>query len=150
MFERVLLCYDGSAAGRRALQRGAELAILVKASVHVLSVLPQALSDAAAVARSLGQTCVDEELEYRKSLEECIELLRARGVEAKGYLAHGNTIDAIVSCSNRLSIDLIVVGHYPKSSGGRWWSGSERASLAERVNCCVFIAVNEANPQDGT
>jgi nucleotide-binding universal stress UspA family protein len=98
------------------------------------------------VARSLGQTFVDEELEYRKSLEECIELLKARGVEAKGYLAKGNTIDAIVSYSNRLSTDLIVVGHYPKASGGRWWSGSERASLAERVNCCVFIAVNEENP----
>jgi DNA primase len=30
MFKRVLLCYDGTLAGRRALLRGAELAILLK------------------------------------------------------------------------------------------------------------------------
>jgi hypothetical protein len=40
MFKRVLLCYDGSEAGRRALKRGAELAILVGAQVHVLSIIP--------------------------------------------------------------------------------------------------------------
>jgi len=66
-------------------------------------------------------------------------------VQAKGYLARGNTIDEIAAYAQKLAIDLIVVGHYPKPSGGRWWSGSERASLAERVNCCVLIAVNEAN-----
>jgi nucleotide-binding universal stress UspA family protein len=147
MFQRVLLCYDGSAAGRRALKRGAELAILVKARVYVLSIVSGANLDPAVVASSVGQVClVDSELEHRKLLDESIALLQARGVEAEGYLARGNTIDEIVAYSKRLSIDLVVVGHYPKPSGGRWWSGPERAALAERLNCCVFIAVNEANP----
>lgn len=146
VFERVLLCYDGSATGRRALKRGAELAILVNAQVHVLSIISNPQADATMVAHSVGQIClVDDELEHRKSLEESIALLKARGVVAQGYLARGNTIDQIVAHAKRLAIDLIVVGHYPKSSGGRWWSGPQRASLAERVNCCVFIAVNEAN-----
>jgi nucleotide-binding universal stress UspA family protein len=146
MFERVLLCYDGSAAGRRALKRGAELAMLVKAKVFVLSVASRAMSDAVLTASAVGQIClVDPELEHRKSLDESIALLKASGVEADGYLARGNTIDEIVAYSKRLSIDLVVVGHYPKPSGGRWWSGHERASLAECLGCCVFIAVNEAN-----
>jgi nucleotide-binding universal stress UspA family protein len=146
MFERVLLCYDGSVAGRRALKRGAELAILVKAKVHVLSVLSGAAADARGVASSVGQAClVDYEAEHRQSLEESIAWLRARGLEAQGYLTRGNTLDEIAVYANRLSIDLIVVGHYPKAPGGRWWSGPERASLAERVNCCVLIAVSEAN-----
>ena len=37
MFKRVLLCYDGTEAGRRALRRGAELAMLLGAQVYVLS-----------------------------------------------------------------------------------------------------------------
>jgi nucleotide-binding universal stress UspA family protein len=133
------------------LKRGAELAILVKARVYVLSIVSGADLDPAVIASSVGQVClVDSELEHRKLLDESIALLQARGVEAQGYLARGNTIDEIVAYSRRLSIDLVVVGHYPKPSGGRWWSGPERASLAERLNCCVFIAVNEANPAFAT
>jgi nucleotide-binding universal stress UspA family protein len=64
-------------------------------------------------------------------------------VEAEGHLTHGNTIDQIVAFSKRLSADLVVVGHYPQTARGRWWSGPERASLAERLSCCVLIAVNE-------
>jgi len=146
MFQRVLLCYDGSAAGRRALKRGAELAILVKAKVYVLSVLSATAADAAAVADSVGQAClVDYEAQHRKSLEESVAWLQARGLEAQGYVTRGNTLDEIAVHAQKLAVDLIVVGHYPKALGGRWWSGPERASLAERVNCCVLIAVSEAN-----
>jgi nucleotide-binding universal stress UspA family protein len=98
--------------------------------------------DAAVIASSVGQVClVDSELEYRESLDQSIAWLKARGVVADGWVARGNAIDEIVAHSRRLSVDLIVVGHYPKPSGGRWWSGPSE-SLAERVSCCVFIAGN--------
>jgi nucleotide-binding universal stress UspA family protein len=146
MFNRVLLCYDGSPAGRRALRRGAELAILVKAQVHVLSIIPSGAANAAVIAGAAGHAClVDDARSFHKLLDESIEWLRARGVEAEGTLASGNTIDEIASHAKRLGVDLIVLGHYPQPSGGYWWSGSQRASLAERVNCCVFVAVNAAD-----
>jgi nucleotide-binding universal stress UspA family protein len=143
MFKRVLLCYDGSEPGRRALKRGAELAILVGADVHVLSIVRDDVMSAAMMATAAGHTClVDEERDYQKLLDGSIERLSARGVKAKGYLAHGNTIRQIVAYSRKLAVDLIVIGHYPSPEGRRWWSGPERASLAEQVNCCIFIAVN--------
>ena len=49
MFKRVLLCYDGSLAGRRALRRGAELAIELGAQVYVLSIIPEGALDPVAV-----------------------------------------------------------------------------------------------------
>ncbi len=143
MFKRVLLCYDGTAVGRRALERGAELAILVGAQVYVLSIIPNSVADAAVAAGAAGHACiVDEAGGYRKLLDESIELLKSRGVSAEGYLASGNTIEQIIAFSRRLSIDLIVLGHYPQPSGGFWWGTSQRSSLAERANCCVFVAVN--------
>jgi nucleotide-binding universal stress UspA family protein len=109
MFKRVLLCYDGSEAGRRALKRGAELAILVGAQVYVLSIIPTGVADAAVVASAAGHAClVDEAGGYRRLLD----------------------------------VDLIVLGHYPHPSGGFWWGSPQRVSLAERANCCVFVAVN--------
>jgi nucleotide-binding universal stress UspA family protein len=146
MFKRVLLCYDGSVVGRRALKRGAELAILVGARVYVLSIIPGGLADAAVVAGAAGHACiVDEAAGYRKLLDDSIELLKARGVAAEGYLASGNIIEQIVDYSRRLAIDLIVLGHYPQPSGGFWWGSPNRASLAERANCCVLVAVNDEN-----
>jgi nucleotide-binding universal stress UspA family protein len=143
MFKRVLLCYDGSEAGRRALRRGAELAILVGAHVYVLSIIPGGVTDAAVAAGAAGHACiVDEAGAYRKLLDESIEWLKARGVQAEGYLASGNIIEQIITFSRRLAIDLIVLGHYPQPSGGFWWGSPQRASLAERANCCVFVAVN--------
>jgi nucleotide-binding universal stress UspA family protein len=141
MFKHVLLCYDGSRAGRAALKQGAELAILVGAQVHVLSIISSEAPDPMVLAGAAGCACVvDREGDYRKLLDESIEWLRVRGVAATGYLAHGNTLEEIVAHAKRLAVDLIVVGLYPRSSGGRWWSGPDRQSLAERVNCAVFIA----------
>jgi nucleotide-binding universal stress UspA family protein len=144
MFKRVLLCYDGSEVGRRALKRGAELAILLNAQVHVLSIIPAGVANAAVIAGATGHACVvDDSRGYRQLLEKSLEWLKARGVVAEGYLASGNTVDQIVDHAKRLAIDLIVLGHYPQPAGGFWWSNAQqRASLAERVACCVFVAVS--------
>jgi nucleotide-binding universal stress UspA family protein len=146
MFKRVLLCYDGSEVGRRALKRGAELAMLLGAQVYVLSIVPNGVANAAVVAGAAGHAClVDEEGGYRQLLDESIEWLKVRGVAAEGYLASGNTTEQIIAFSRRLAIDLIVLGHYPQPSGGFWWGNPNRTSLAERANCCVFVAVNTAD-----
>jgi nucleotide-binding universal stress UspA family protein len=146
MFKRVLLCYDGSEVGRRALKRGAELAILVGAQVYVLSIIPAGVADAAVAAGAAGHAClVDDAGDYRKLLNESVAWLKARHVSAEGYLASGNNIEQIIAFSRRLAIDLIVLGHYPQPSGGFWWGSAQRPSLAERANCCVFVAVNAAD-----
>jgi nucleotide-binding universal stress UspA family protein len=143
MFKQVLLCYDGSKIGRGALKQGAELAILVGAQVHVLSCISSDVPDPVVLAGAAGHTClVDIDADYRELLDKSVEWLRDRGVAAQGYLVKGNTLEQIVAHAKRLAVDLIVVGNYPRPAGGRWWSGPERHSLAERVNCAVFIAVD--------
>ncbi len=144
MFRRVLLCYDGSAAGRKALKRGAELAKLSQAEVYVLSVFPEGVHSAAVWAVAAGSTClVDPTAENESSVRETTQYLKELGVEGHVFQAHGNVIDEIAACARKIAADLVVVGHYPKPAGGRWWSGSDRGALAERVNCCVLIAVSD-------
>jgi nucleotide-binding universal stress UspA family protein len=114
--------------------------------VFVLSIIPSGVADAAVVAGAAGHAClVDEADGYRKLLDESIQLLKARGVAAEGFLASGNTIEQIIAFSRRLAVDLIVLGHYPQPTGGFWWGSSQRSSLAERANCCVFVAVTAAD-----
>jgi nucleotide-binding universal stress UspA family protein len=146
MFKRVLLCYDGSAAGRRALRRGADLAVLLNAQVYVLSIIPSGSLDPVLVAGAAGHACiVDEDHGYRKLLDDSVEWLKSRGVKAEGHLTTGETIDRILEYSGKLAIDLIVLGYYPKPSGGFWWSGSQKTTLAERARCCILVAVDPAH-----
>jgi nucleotide-binding universal stress UspA family protein len=141
----VLLCYDGTEAGRRALRRGAELAILLGAHVSVLSIVTDGVGNAAVLAGAAGQACiVDEPAQYRKLLSESVDWLKARGLSADGHLTSGDYLDQIIAYSTRLNVDLIVLGHYPRPTGGSWWSASKRATLADRVKCCIFVAVNAA------
>jgi nucleotide-binding universal stress UspA family protein len=153
VFKRVLLCYDGTAAGRRALRRGADLAILLNSEVHVLSIVQSDNPSAAVMAGASGHACLfDESRAHRKLLDESLEWLTARGVSARGSLASGDTSDLIVTYAAQLKVDLIVLGHYPRATGGFWWTSRNRASLADRVRCCVFVAVAESEgsevPQD--
>lgn len=139
----MLLCYDGSKAGRRALRRGAELAILVKARVYVLSIIPEGVTDPAVMAGAGGHAClVDPSQGFCQMLEESIGWLKERGVDAHGFLATGHVTEQILAHAQRLEIDLIVLGYYPKPTGGYWWAGPQRKlSLAERAKCCILVAV---------
>jgi nucleotide-binding universal stress UspA family protein len=149
MYKQVLLCYDATDAGRRALRRGAELAILLGAEVHLLSIVPAGFADPVLSAGILGHPCIAAG-DARKMLDESVDWLKTQGITAKGYLASGNTIDQILAHTKRLAIDLIVLGHYPQRSGGFWWTGSSRVSLAESANCCVLVAVDSANHGGGS
>jgi nucleotide-binding universal stress UspA family protein len=143
MFKRVLLCYDGSAAGRRALRRGADLSIFLEAQVFVLSIIPAGVLDPVLAAGAAGHAClVDADHGYRKMLDESVEWLKARGLGAEGYLTSGNTVDRILEYADKLAVDLIVLGYYPRPAGGFWWTSASRTSLAERARCCILVAVD--------
>ena len=86
---------------------------------------------------------MDEEHQCRALLDDSIARLKSRGIKAYAYLARGETVPTIAAYSKNLAVDLVVVGHYPTAQGRRWWAGPERASLAELVDCCLFIAVSE-------
>ena len=142
MFKHVLLCYDGSDKGRRALRHGAELAIYVASKVSLLAIIPSSTSEWVNISAIGGHMCtVDIEESYRAILEESVAWLKDRGVCATPYLVHGNAIETIIGHAKLHGNDLIVVGQYPTPESTRWWSSDKRATLAERSPCSVFISV---------
>ena len=143
MFKHILLCYDGSESSRRALKRGADLAMLVGARVHLLATVAPGRGDPALMAAAMGTMCVvDDPGGLRAALDESLGWLKSHGIEADGHITSGNAIDQILLYSKKLAVDLIVLGHYPQPSGGFWWSNQHRVSLAERANCCVLVAMD--------
>ena len=141
MYRRILLCYDGSAEGRNALREGAEVAQCMQAETHLLAVIRGA--PGGGVVEGLSEhalRCEDEA--SGRILQEGVDWLRERGLEAHGDIVFGNAIEEITRKVEEIHPDLIVVGHRKRSRLSRWWSDAEDATLLDRVQCSVLVAVN--------
>ena len=142
-YRKILLAYNGSAEGKRALVECAELANFLHAETHLLAVasMPPSLF--------LTEGFVPEELleEEKKRtqavLDEGIANLKQQGFSAKGHLAVGEPVEEICRLAKELSVDLIVVGHNQNTSfAARWWKGSVGASILDYAPCSLLVALS--------
>jgi nucleotide-binding universal stress UspA family protein len=142
-YRKILLAYNGSAEGKRALVECAELANFLGAETHLLAVasMPPSLF--------LTEGFVPEELleEEKKRtqtvLDEGIASLKKQGFAAAGHLAVGEPVEEICRLAKELSVDLIVVGHNQKTSfAARWWKGSVGASILDYAPCSLLVALS--------
>jgi len=140
MFRKVLLAYDGTVEGRRALRQGADVAFCMKSEAYLLAICQSYLASAIpeGVTPELAR-CEDERAQA--ILDEGVARLQEHGVAAQGSLEYGNAVDRIAETAARVGADLIVVGHKHRSGLARWWSESDEESLLERVRCSVLVAV---------
>ena len=143
-YQKILLAYNGSQEGKRALLECAEFAEFHHAETHLLAVasMPASLF--------LTEGFVPEELleEEKKRtqvvLEEGIKSLTDKGFKAIGHLAVGEPVDEICRLAKDLGADLVVVGHNQNTSfAARWWKGSVGASLLDYAPCSVLISLSK-------
>ena len=144
-YRKILLAYNGSVDGKRALVECAELANFLHAETHLLAVasMPPSLF--------LTEGFVPEELleEEKKRtntvLDEGIRTLRDRGFNATGQLAVGEPVEEICRLAKTLGVDLIVIGHNQNTSfAARWWKGSVGASLLDYAPCSILVEMSKA------
>lgn len=142
-YRKILLAFNGSQEGRRALLECADLASFLGAETCLLAVatMPPSLF--------LTEGFVPEELleEEKKRtqaiLEEGIRMLRERGFNTSGQLAVGEPVEEICRMAKSIGADLIVVGHNQNTSfAARWWKGSVGATLLDYAPCSLLIALS--------
>jgi nucleotide-binding universal stress UspA family protein len=143
-YRKILLAYNGTKEGKRALLECADLASFLQAETHLLAVasMPPSLF--------LTEGFVPEELleEEKKRtqtvLDEGISTLRDRGFNATGHLAVGEPVEEICRLAKSIGADLIVVGHNQNTSfAARWWKGSVGASLLDYSPCSILIGMSK-------
>jgi nucleotide-binding universal stress UspA family protein len=142
MYSKVLLAYDGSESGRRALLECAEINDLLHAEIHLLAVAPIAATLFVAEGFVADVPQEEENERFSEVLKEGLEQLKARGVTAEGHLVTGDAVREISRLAHELKVNLIVIGHTHHSSRlERWWKGSVGASLVEEAPCNILIVV---------
>ena len=144
MYKRILLAYDGSDAGQRALLDCQDLAQWSGSELSLIAVMPSAMSFV-----GLEGGVYDIELEerekkkYRAVLDEGLKRLSEAGYTAKGELVAGEAIDEITRYARKMEADLIVVGHkHLDSWAARWWRGSISGALIEHAPCSVLVVIS--------
>ena len=143
MYKRILLAYDGSDAGQKALLDCQGLAQWSGSELNLIAVMPSAMSFV-----GLEGGVYDMELEerekkkYRAVLDEGLRRLSEAGYSAKGELVTGEAIDEITRYARKMDADLVVVGHkHLDSWAARWWRGSISGALIEHAPCSVLVVI---------
>ena len=143
MYKRILLAYDGSDAGQKALLDCQDLAQWSGSQLTLIAVMPSAMSFV-----GLEGGVYDIELEerekkkYRAVLDEGLRRISEAGFTSKGELVAGEAIDEITRSARKMQADLIVVGHkHLDSWAARWWRGSISGALIEHAPCSVLVVI---------
>jgi len=140
LYHKILLCYDATSEGRKALREGAQLAKASGSEAHLLAICRSFISSS--VPEGVTPELVGcEESTARALLEDGVEKLRALGVYAEGTLEVGDPIDVIPRVARQVDADLIVVGHRPRGRLARWWSDSPNETLLNHVSCSILVAM---------
>jgi nucleotide-binding universal stress UspA family protein len=145
MYRKVLLAYDGSIEGRRALREGAKLAQLCRAEVFLLAVveISSIMTPEAGLAIPIEQQADD----YKAILNEGTERLKALGFSPTSRLEVGDAGQKIAEVAEQIGAHLVVVGHRPQGPLARWF-GSVGSYLVKRLRCSVLVAQTEISDDE--
>jgi len=143
-YSKILLAYNGSQEGKRALFETADLAGFLGAETHLLAVasMPPSLF---LTEGFVPEELLEEEKKRTQSvLDEGIRSLHDRGFNATGHLAVGEPVEEICRLAKSIGVNLIVLGHNQNTSfAARWWKGSVGASLLDYAPCSILIALSK-------
>lgn len=136
---KIVVGFDGSDHGRRALDRAAAIAS-EGAELYVVSaakISPSLMRDPAGGAAAIDPV----ELEARDAaLEEARAALAGKGVTAVHLVeGRGNPADILVQQAADVGADLIVVGSRGHGFAGRLLLGSVSTNVVHHAECDVLV-----------
>jgi len=144
LYKKIVLAYDGSESGQRALLDCQEIGQWSQAKLYLVAVMPLPVAMIAGEAWAYNPTPEGEEkARYQSVLALGVDRLRQAGLEVQGEVVTGHSVDEIVRVANTVQAELIVVGHkHLESWTARWWrGGSVSKSLIEFAPCSGWWSV---------
>ena len=147
MFRTILLAYDGTLEGARALREGALLAKTCGCvQVVLLSVAPETAG--VQMAESVQGGVVAQLIQsHRDLLERAVGWMKQRGFTPIARLEIGEPAPTIGRVAREMKADLVVVGHHKQSFLSRWWSGSNDAYLSDHIGCSLLVSCSEMSDE---
>ena len=126
MYKRIVLAYDGSLSGQKALLDCQDLAQWSNAELALVAVLPLGIGLVVAEGGIYDAGLMErEKAALQAVLDDGLQRLHSAGHVATGALLTGDTVEEITMYAKNLEADLIVVGHrHLDGWAARWWNSS--------------------------
>jgi nucleotide-binding universal stress UspA family protein len=146
MYKRILLAYDGSESGQRALLNFRDIAQWSHSELFLVAVMPPTVInvaiDGAFYDGGTDAFAESERQRHQGILADGLKQLSDAGHVATGEVLVGESVEQIASYARQINADLIVVGHrHLDSWAARWWRGSSTGSLIEHAPCSVLVVI---------
>ena len=143
MYKQILLAYDGSQAGQKALLDCQDIVQWSGAALTLVAVMPREIAFSAAEGGFYDlEMYAREKKSFKYVLEQGLRTLTDAGFKVSGEVLVGDSVHEISSFARKISADLIVVGHkHEKNWVMRWWGGSGSSALVEHAPCSVLMVI---------
>ena len=143
MYKRVLLAYDGSESGQKALLNCRDIAQWSHSELFLVAIMPSPINVAVdGVLYDSGSDAETERTRYEEILADGLKRLSEAGHAASGEVLVGDSVEQISHYAKQIGADLIVVGHrHLDSWAERWWRGSSTRALIEHAPCSVLVVI---------
>ena len=144
MYKKILLAYDGSESGQRALLDCHEIAQWSQSELRLIAVMQLPMSGLTLEGGLYDDTLQQsEKARYQAILDAGLRKLTDAGLTARGEVVMGDAVSEITRCASAIQADLIVVGHKHLSGwAARWWRGSVSKALIEQAPCSVLVVIS--------
>lgn len=143
MYKRILLAYDGSESGQKALLDCRDIVQWSGATLTLVAVMPHHIDFIGAEGGFYDPKLTEREKQnYQTILQQGLKDLSDAGHAATGEVLVGDTVSEITNYARKVQADLIVVGHkHLDGWAARWWRGSSSGALIEHAHCSVLVAI---------
>jgi nucleotide-binding universal stress UspA family protein len=78
-------------------------------------------------------------MDEHRQLHEAAEKIRSEGLEARGHVLQGSTVEKILGEVDRLGADLIVMGNHQHGPLHRFFLGSATEGVIRQNRCPVLV-----------
>lgn len=143
MYKRILLAYDGTEPGQKALLDCRDLAHWSGSELFLVAVMPATTGIVSLEGGVYDQALADRErARYDAVLADGLRRLGEAGFTASGEVLIGETIQELTRYATKIDANLIVVGHkHLDGWAARWWRGSVSGALIEHSPCSVLVVI---------
>ena len=146
MYKRILLAYDGSESGQKALLNCHDIAQWSHSELFLIAVMPLSTIyvgvEGGFYDSGHDERDKREQQKYKDILEDGLRRLSDSGYTTRGEVVVGESVDEITKYAHKIDADLIVVGHrHLDGWAARWWRGSTARPLIEHSHCSVLVVI---------
>jgi nucleotide-binding universal stress UspA family protein len=151
MYKKILVAFDGSEASKHALDHAVSVADMIKAEIHIISVVPRVMMPvfpdegfgAAPVTAAQDMSDYQERMKnvYGKSLEEAEQDIKNHypDLQVETRLLEGRPSATIVDEAENNDMDLIVIGSRGLGGITGWILGSTSRRIVDSCTKPVLV-----------